>query len=47
MEELARDSALRTRMGNHSRERILSYSPEACAAGIAQAARSVGVRGHE
>ena len=47
MEELGRDSALRTQMGNHGRERILRYSPEACAAGIAQAARSVGVRGHE
>lgn len=47
MEELGRDSAGRARMGNHSRERILSYSPEACAAGIVQAAQSVGVRGHE
>ena len=41
MEELGRDPDGRARMGNHSRERILSYSPEACAAGIAQAARSV------
>jgi len=41
MQELGRDSALRTQMGNHSRERILRYSPGACAAGIAQAARSV------
>ena len=41
MEELGRDSALRTQMGNHSRKRILRYSPGACAAGIAQAARSV------
>jgi glycosyltransferase involved in cell wall biosynthesis len=41
MEELARDSAVRARMGNHSRECILRYSPEACAAGIAKAARSV------
>ncbi len=41
MEELGSDSTLRTQMGNHSRERILRYSPEACAAGIAQAARSV------
>ena len=40
MEELARDPAMGTRMGNHSKERILSYSPEACAAGIAKAALS-------
>jgi glycosyltransferase involved in cell wall biosynthesis len=47
MEELGQDSALRTQMGNHNRERILRYSPEACAAGIVQAALAVGVRGHE
>ena len=47
MEELGRDSALRRQMGNHSRERILRYSPAACAAGIAEAAQSVGRRGHE
>ncbi len=47
MEALGRDPDGRTRMGNHSRERILSYSPQACAAGIAQAVRAVGVRGHE
>ncbi len=47
LEELGRDSALRTRMGNHSRERILRYSPAACAAGIAQATLAAGVRGHE
>jgi glycosyltransferase involved in cell wall biosynthesis len=41
MEELAQDSALRTQMGNHSRERILRYSPEDCAAGIAEAAMSL------
>jgi len=41
MEELGRDPGGGARMGNHSRERILSHSPEACAAGIAQAARSV------
>ena len=40
MEEVAKDSALRTRMGNRSKERILSYSPEACADGIAKAALS-------
>jgi glycosyltransferase involved in cell wall biosynthesis len=40
MEELARDAAMRSRMGNHSKERILNYSPDACAAGIAKAALS-------
>ena len=40
MEDLARDSALRSQMGNNSRERILRYSPEACAAGIAGAVLS-------
>lgn len=40
MEELAQDLALRGQMGNHSRERILRYSPEACAGGIARAALS-------
>ena len=47
MEELGRDSALRARMGNHSQERILRYSPEACAAGIARAAlflKSAGLK---
>jgi 1,2-diacylglycerol 3-alpha-glucosyltransferase len=47
MEELGRDPALRAQMGSHSRERILRYSPEACADGIASAALSVKVRGHE
>ncbi|MGC2184509.1 MAG: glycosyltransferase family 4 protein [Terriglobales bacterium] len=47
MEKLGRDSALRTQMGSHSRERIVKYSPAACAAGIAQAAIAVGVRSHE
>ncbi len=47
MERLGRDSALRTQMGNHSRERIEKYSPAVCAAGIAQAAMAVGVRSHE
>ena len=47
MEELARDSARSALMGSHGKERILNYSPEACAAGIAQAAGSRGVRGHE
>lgn len=40
MEELGRDSTLRDVMGNHSQERILRYSPEACAAGLAEAALS-------
>ena len=40
MEEIGRDPALRASMGNHSRERILKYSPEACADGIARAALS-------
>jgi glycosyltransferase involved in cell wall biosynthesis len=47
MEELGRDPALRARMGNHSQERILRYSPQACADGIASAALSSTVRGHE
>ena len=42
MEDLAQDSAARTQMGNHSKERILRYSPEDCAAGIAEAALSLG-----
>jgi glycosyltransferase involved in cell wall biosynthesis len=41
MEELARDALMRTRMGIHSKERILNYSPEACAAGIVEAALSL------
>ena len=40
MEDLGQDSAMRMQMGNRSRERILSYSPEACADGIAKAALS-------
>jgi glycosyltransferase involved in cell wall biosynthesis len=47
MEKLARDPALRARMGNHSQERILRYSPDACAEGIARAAMSLRVQGHE
>jgi glycosyltransferase involved in cell wall biosynthesis len=47
MEELGRDPALRKRMGNHSQERILRYSPEACADGIARAALFLEVRDHE
>jgi glycosyltransferase involved in cell wall biosynthesis len=47
MEELARDASLRSRMGNQSRELIQQYSPEACAAGIANAVLSSGVQGYE
>jgi 1,2-diacylglycerol 3-alpha-glucosyltransferase len=47
MEELGRDPALRARMGNHSQERILRYSPEACADGIARAALLLKVQDHE
>jgi len=43
MEDLARDTGARVRMGSHSRERILRYSPEACAVGIANAVRPFGV----
>jgi glycosyltransferase involved in cell wall biosynthesis len=46
MEELARDSAVRAQMGNHSKERILGYSPEACAAGISRAALGCVVKHH-
>lgn len=35
---VARDSGTRRRMGERSFERIAAYSPEACAAGLAQAA---------
>lgn len=40
MAELGENAELRSRMGQHSRERILHYSPEACAAGIANAVLS-------
>jgi glycosyltransferase involved in cell wall biosynthesis len=36
MEELARDAELRTVMGGRSRDRVHQYSPQACAAGIAE-----------
>lgn len=38
MDRLARDAVLRSRMGEHSRERIAHYTPEACAEGVARAA---------
>jgi glycosyltransferase involved in cell wall biosynthesis len=44
MKDLARDHVLRSQMGNHSRERILRYSPEACAAGIASAVLLCGAQ---
>jgi len=37
MDELARDGELRSRMGERSRARILRYSPDAWAAGMAEA----------
>jgi hypothetical protein len=40
MEDLACDSALRLLMGQRSGERIMKFSPQLCAAGIANAARS-------
>jgi glycosyltransferase involved in cell wall biosynthesis len=40
LEELALDAATSAKMGCHSKERILRYSPEACASGIADAALS-------
>ena len=40
MNELACDAALRSLMGRRGRDRILRYSPEACAAGIAEAVLS-------
>lgn len=43
MAEIAGDSELRLRMGQRSRECITGYSPEACAAGIAEAALSCEV----
>ena len=47
MAQIAGDKELRLLMGQRSRERIKGYSPEACAAGIAEAALSceVGCRG--
>jgi 1,2-diacylglycerol 3-alpha-glucosyltransferase len=47
MKDLALDPKGRTRMEKHSQELILRYSPEACAAGIAKAALSSSIRGHE
>jgi glycosyltransferase involved in cell wall biosynthesis len=47
MQQLARDGNLRRQMGERSWQRIQMYSPEACAAGIAEAARSRGGRGDD
>ena len=41
MSRLARDARRRMEMSSRSRERIQSYSPEACASGIAEAAKSL------
>src|SRR5207253_9868464 len=40
MEELASDAKLRAVMGQRSRDRVYHYSPQACAAGIAEAVLS-------
>jgi glycosyltransferase involved in cell wall biosynthesis len=42
MDELARDPIMRTAMGRQSTERIARYSPQLCAAGIAEAVFSCG-----
>jgi glycosyltransferase involved in cell wall biosynthesis len=47
LEELASNFAVRSRMGQRSHERILQNSPEACAAGIADAALSAESTLHE
>jgi 1,2-diacylglycerol 3-alpha-glucosyltransferase len=47
METLADNSDLRSEMGKRSREMILKYSPEACAAGIATAVQSCAMLHHE
>lgn len=47
MDELSRDEPLRVLMGRRGRDRIRRYSPEACAGGLAEAARSSGVRRDE
>jgi glycosyltransferase involved in cell wall biosynthesis len=47
MEELASNAEQRGSMGQHSRERILHYSPEECAAGIANAVLSAEAQFHD
>jgi glycosyltransferase involved in cell wall biosynthesis len=47
MEELANNPEMRSRMGERSRERIAHFSPEACAAGIADAVLTPGSVFHE
>ena len=47
LDELSRDEPLRVLMGRRGRDRIRRYSPEACAGGLAEAARSSGVRRDE
>jgi len=41
MEEIASDPALRSRMASESRELIQTYSPETCAAGLAEASSAL------
>ncbi len=41
MEDIARDPALRGRMASESRELIRTYSPESCAAGLADASSAL------
>ena len=47
MEELACDAGMRSSMGRHSRQRIEQYSPQICAAGIAEAALGCGASRHD
>jgi glycosyltransferase involved in cell wall biosynthesis len=47
MEELVVNPVMRRQMGQHSEERILHYSPEACASGIANAVLSRDSISHE
>jgi glycosyltransferase involved in cell wall biosynthesis len=47
MEDMMRDAGGRSRMSAHSKLRILNYSPEACADGMAEAALSFAGRKRE
>jgi len=46
MEDLSQHAELRAQMSQHSRERIQKFSPDVCAAGIAEAVLSRGVTHH-
>jgi len=46
LESIAKNPDLRWTMGQHSRERIMQYSPQSCAGGIAEAAMSFGTPHH-